>query len=503
MKMIVMPTRKGWLWFGIGVLLAAGVGVLWNGYPFGKTWSDNRNGSLVESTEMEHKNHVRHRTDPLVDRPKSHHDRVNGENQEQSRVERSKRMSAESSMRMDSATHSDIPQAATTVTATGRQLIGLKTEPVVRRSLETSIRAVGRVVYDERRITRVNLRFSGWVEKVFVGATGQRVRRGQPLLALYSPELVAAQDEYLLALETYEAVQRSPLSVVRDQARQLVEAARDRLRLWNLTDQQIASLVQRGRPRSSVTVYSPIEGYIIEKTADQGLFVEPRTTVYTIADLSSIWVLADIYEYEIPFVTGGESAILTFDAYPGETFSGTVSYVYPYVNANSRTLRVRLELSNPAVRFKPDMFGAVMIRVQRKPALAVPAEAVIDTGIRTVVFVEKGRGRFEPRVVTLGPKVGAYYEVLAGLHEGEKVVTSGTFLLDSESRLMASTSMMGALGMGGITMEQARMGAMEMGEMDMGAMEMGEKKMEPADRTLPGKSKNKEQAGEIVNDPKD
>ena len=206
---------------------------------------------------------------------------------------------------------------------------------------------------------------------------------------------------------------------------------------------------------------------MINKQVFKGMFVEPQTKVYAIADLSAVWVHAEIYEYEVPFVRVGQSATLTLDAYPGESFHGQVTYIYPYMNKEARTLKVRLEFPNPGLRLKPEMYGAVVIRVDRGRKLAVPDQAVLDSGIRKIVFVAKGKGLFEPRQVTLGPKVGSYYEVIEGLVEGERIVTSGTFLLDSESKLMATTNMMGALGMGGIRMEQAQMGKMEMPGMKM------------------------------------
>ena len=358
-------------------------------------------------------------------------------------------------------------QAAVMVTPVRQQLIGVKTAVVGKQQLETAIRAVGKVDYDEQRIAHVNLRISGWVEDLFVDYTGQLVRKRQPLFTLYSPDLVAAQDEYLLALRAEEQVQDSPLPEVREQAAQMVQAARDRLRLWTITDQQITELARRGTAQTYLTIFSPIAGHVIDKQVFKGMFVEPQTKVYAIADLSAVWVHAEIYEYEVPFVRVGQSATLTLDAYPGESFHGQVTYIYPYMNKEARTLKVRLEFPNPGLRLKPDMYGTVVIRVDRGRKLAVPDQAVLDSGIRKIVFVAKGKGLFEPRQVTLGPKVGPYYEVIEGLVEGERIVTSGTFLLDSESKLMASTSMMGALGMGGIRMEQAQMGKMEMPGMKM------------------------------------
>ncbi len=370
-------------------------------------------------------------------------------------------------MAMSARTEMGPAQTHAMVTPMRQQLIGIKTAVVATRQLETMVRAVGRVDFDERSIAHVNLRISGWVEDLFVDYTGQQVRKGQPLFTLYSQELVTAQEEYLLAVGTQQQVQDSPIPDVRQQATQMVETARDRLRLWTLTNDQIHELARRGKPQTYVTIFSPMAGHVLDKKVFKGMFVEPRMTVYSIVDLSTVWVQAEIFEYEVPFVREGQSATLTLDAYPGESFHGQVAYIYPYLNKEARTIKVRLEFSNPVLRLKPNMYGTVRIRVDRGSRLAVPDQAVLDSGTRKVVFVVRGEGVFEPRQVTLGPKVGPYYEVLEGLVEGERIVTSGTFLLDSESKLMSSTNMMGALGMGGIKMEQAQMGEMEMPGMGM------------------------------------
>jgi len=374
-------------------------------------------------------------------------------------------------------------QASPMVSASRQQMIGVKTAVVEKRRLSMTVRAVGKVTYNEQRITHVNLRISGWIEDLFLDFTGQSVQKGQPIFTLYSPELVATQEEYLLALQAFEDVQQSPLPQVHEQSQQVIDAARDRLRLWTFTDDQINELELRGTPTTSVTIFSPNSGHVIDKTAFQGMFVKPEMTMYTIADLSTIWVQAEVYEFELPFIQLGQSANLTLEAFPGETFSGRVTYIYPYLNKESRTVQVRLEFSNPQVRLKPDMYGTVLIQVDRGPSLAVPDQAVLDSGLRQVVFVAQEKGMFEPREITLGPKVGSFFEVTNGLKEGERIVTSGTFLLDSESRLMATSNMMGALGMGGIKMEQAQMGEMDMGSMDMGGMgkKMDMKKEESED----------------------
>jgi RND family efflux transporter MFP subunit len=367
------------------------------------------------------------------------------------------------------------PQASLMVSPFKQQMIGVQTAVVEKRRLSTTVRAVGRVTYNEQRITHVNLRISGWIEDLYVDFTGQHVKKGQPLFTLYSPELVTTQEEYVLALQAFDDVLQSPLPQVHQQAEQVVDAARDRLRLWTFTDNQIEALEIRGTPTTSVTIFSPISGYVIDKTAFQGMFVKPEMTMYTIADLSTIWVQAEVYEYELSFIQVGQSAKLTLESFPGETFPGRVTYIYPYLNKASRTVQVRLEFSNPQVRLKPDMYGMVLIQIDRGLRLAIPDQAVLDSGLRQVVFVAHEKGMFEPREITLGPKVGSFFEVTHGLKEGERIVTSGTFLLDSESRLMATSNMMGALGMGGIKMEQAQMGKMDMGSMDMSGMD---KKME-------------------------
>jgi Cu(I)/Ag(I) efflux system membrane fusion protein len=371
-------------------------------------------------------------------------------------------------MPMPTATDMDANQAYAMVTPARQQLIGVTTALVDMQSLQTVIRAVGRVDYDEQRLTHVNLRISGWVEDLFVDYTGQLVRKGQPLFTLYSQELVSAQEEYLLALNANKRIRNSPLLEVRHQTAQMVQSARDRLRLWTLTDDQIEELARRGKPQTYVTIHSPVTGYVIDKKVFKGTLVKPEMTLYAIADLSTVWVQAEVFEYEMPFIQVGQKGTLTLAAYPGETFEGAITFIYPYLNQEARTNKVRLVFKNPKLRLKPDMYGTVQIQVNRGRKLVVPEEAVLDSGIRQVVYVVRGEGMFEPRQVTLGPKVGAYYEVVEGLAQDERIATSGTFLLDSESKLMASSNMMGALGMGGIKMEQAQMGKMDMPGMDMG-----------------------------------
>ena len=220
-------------------------------------------------------------------------------------------------------------QAYAMVTPARQQLIGVTTALVGMQPLQTVIRAVGRVEYDEQRLTHVNLRISGWVEDLFVDYTGQLVRKGQPLFTLYSQELVSAQEEYLLAVNANDRIQNSPLREVRHQTTQMVQSAHDRLRLWTLTDEQIDELARRGKPQTYVTIHSPVTGYVIDKKVFKGTLVKPEMTLYAIADLSTIWVLAEVFEYEMPFVQVGQKGSLTLAAYPGETFQGDITFIYP------------------------------------------------------------------------------------------------------------------------------------------------------------------------------
>jgi Cu(I)/Ag(I) efflux system membrane fusion protein len=359
-------------------------------------------------------------------------------------------------------------QAFAMVSRAKQQLIGVTTAVLEERPLDTVVRAVGRVEYDEQRIVQVNLRISGWVEDLFVDYTGQLVRKGQRLFTLYSPDLVASQDEFLLTLAAREKLKESPLSEVRRQTEQLIDAARDRLRLWTLTDQQIDDIARRGKAQTYLTIFSPATGYVIDKQVFKGMFVQPETRLYSIADLSMVWMNAEIYEFEVPFITINQLATTTFAAYPTEAFHGRVAYIYPYLNQEARTVKVRVEVPNPKLLLKPEMYGTVQIKVDRGHRLALPEGALLDSGIRQLVFLVHGEGLFEPREVKVGPKIGSYYEVHEGLQAGDRIVTSGNFLIDSESKLMAATNMMGSLGMGGVKMEQAQMGEMEMGGMPMG-----------------------------------
>lgn len=314
-----------------------------------------------------------------------------------------------------------------------RQLAGVRTEELAVRGLSRGLRTVGLVVADERRVRRIQTKISGWVEELFVDFTGDLVRSRQPILAIYSPELVATQREYLLALEAGAATD-APGSPFGRERTLLLESARARLELFDVDGAQIAELERTRTPRRRVVLHSPIGGYVTFKSVLQGTYVTPEMELYTVADLDTVWIWADVTEEEIPLVSLGQTARIEVASAPGER-SGTVSFVQPTLDAATRTLRVRFDVANPEGALKPGMYATVILEQSLGEILALPEEAVIDTGVRKVVFVEVTDGRFQPREVKLGRRGDAHYEVLEGLAPGERVVVSAQFLLDSESRL--------------------------------------------------------------------
>ena len=314
-----------------------------------------------------------------------------------------------------------------------RQLTGVRVEPIEVRELTREIRTVGLVVADERRVRRIQTKVSGWVEQLFVSFTGEAVRPGQPILSIYSPELVASQREYLLALEAFGATKDAGGLDEADR-RRLLDSARSRLRLWDVEALHIEELERSGNPQRRMVLHSPIGGYVTFKSVQQGMYVTPEMELYTVADLDHVWIWADVNEDEIPLVALGQRARIEVASAPGER-TGTVSYLQPTVDAATRTLRVRFDVDNADAALKPGMYATVTLERPLGQVLALPEEAVIDTGVRKVVFVEVSDGRFQPREVKLGRKGAEHYEVLGGLEAGEKVVVSAQFLLDSESRL--------------------------------------------------------------------
>jgi Cu(I)/Ag(I) efflux system membrane fusion protein len=331
------------------------------------------------------------------------------------------------------------------------QTIGVKYEQVTRRPLEKLIRTVGRVAVDERRLAKVTIKFHGWIEQLFVSATGDHVKKGQKLFAIYSPDLVATQEEYLLALQSRKQLGDSKIPEVATGSKDLLEATRHRLHLWDIGEEHIRELERTRRVTKTLPLHSPISGTVISKSILQGAHVEPGEELYTIADLSRVWILADIYEYELPFVKVGQKATVSLSYDPGTPLTARVGFIYPTLDPKTRTAKMRFELDNPDEKLKPDMYANVEFRVDLGTKLAIPQEAIIESGQKQVVFLHQGGGKLEARVIKTGIKTGEWCEVLDGLQGGEHIVTSANFLIDSESRLKSVVESMG--GMPGMKMK--------------------------------------------------
>jgi Cu(I)/Ag(I) efflux system membrane fusion protein len=317
------------------------------------------------------------------------------------------------------------------------QLMGMRSAKVVRAALTPQLRTVGFVSANEAHLAIVAARFTGWVEELSVTQTGQRVEKGQVLASLYSPELLTAQQVYINAVRWTDK-QNAGTQVNPPVAGTLDGDARRRLELLGVARQDIDAIGKSAQPLQRMPLRSPVSGFVSRKSALPGLYVQPGTELFQIADLSTVWVIADVYEHDISRVQVGQKAKLTLAAYPGETFTGTVQFIYPAVNAESRTLQARMEFRNPGMRLKPGMYGDVVIGLGEAEGLAVPNDAVVDTGELQYVFVAREAGRFEPRVVRLGARGDGKVQVLEGVKEGEAVVTTANFLVDSESRLRAA-----------------------------------------------------------------
>jgi RND family efflux transporter MFP subunit len=323
------------------------------------------------------------------------------------------------------------------------QKLGVRIEAVTRRPLLRTVRAAGRVEPDERRIFVIAPRFEGYVEKLHVNVTGQFVARGQPLFDAYSPELVAAQREYLIATQGLQSLKDADAEA-QGGLQQLAESSLQRLRNWDLSPAQVTALVQTGQPRRSISFPSPVAGVVTEKKALQGMRFMPGEMLYQVTDLSSVWVIADLPEQDIGLVRTGAAAKVTTTAYPNEVFRGRITYVYPTMKADTRSIPVRVELDNPGQRLKPAMFAQVELASgSQAPVLTVPDSAVIDTGTRRIVLVQVTPGRFEPREVDIGRIGEAYVEVVRGVAEGEQVVVAANFLIDAESNLKAAVGGLG------------------------------------------------------------
>jgi len=333
-----------------------------------------------------------------------------------------------------------------------QQLIGVRTAAVESRALDATIRTVGTLAYDETRVTEVHPKVSGWVERVFVDFVGKPIRRGQPLLTIYSPDLVATQNEYLLALKAYRQLGDSVFPETRSGAESLVSATRDRLRLWDITGAQITELEGTGQARRTLTLYSPFDGVVLERNTYAGQYITPETSTAKIADLSTIWAIGQVFEYEARTVKLGDRAEIEFP-YGQSTrrLTGRVTFIYPDVNPDTRRARVRIELGNPGLELKPESYVTVILRRTAGAQLALPKEALLDSGATRYVLLAHPNGYFEPREIEVGEPVDEFYPVVKGLVAGDRVVTSAQFLIDSETNLQAAMQAM-SLSMPGMNM---------------------------------------------------
>jgi Cu(I)/Ag(I) efflux system membrane fusion protein len=329
-------------------------------------------------------------------------------------------------------------RAPVVLTAERRQALGVRSEAVHHARLERTIRTVGRVAADERRVHHVHAKVEGYVERLDVDFTGARVRKGQRLLSIYSPELVATQQEYLLAHRARQRLAPSPVESTARSGDDLLEAARQRLLLWDVRPADIAELERTGQVKRTVDLYAHHGGFVTTKNVVEGMRVMPQDTLFDVVDLTHLWVMADVYESDLPLIRLGMTGEVTLPYQPGRAWTGTVTNVAPTVDPATRTVKVRLEVGNAGDELKPDMYADVVLRPMLGSGLIVPESAVVQTGNRSIVFVDLGEGRFEPREVQLGPKVEGGVQVVAGLEDAESVVVSANFLLDSESSLKAA-----------------------------------------------------------------
>ncbi len=338
----------------------------------------------------------------------------------------------------EAAAPSRVPGLATVeIDPQRQQLIGLETAEVTRGPIGGAWRTVGKVAVDETRVRHVNLKVSGFVERVFVDFVGRRVKRGDRLFSMYSPELLAAQEEYLLALRTRSSLAQTGGAGSND-GDVLVAASRRKLALWDVPAAELARLEQTGTPSKNLIFYSPIAGVVTKKDIVEGMKLDAGAMPYEIVDLSQVWVLADVYESELRFVTRDMKATLALNAFPGREFAGKVAFIDPLLDPLTRTVKVRIAFPNPTGDLRPGMFGEVVLHGTPRDALRVPVDAIVDSGTRKVVMVAIGAGKFEPRAVELGASDGTSAEILSGVTAGERVVTRANFLVDSESRLRSS-----------------------------------------------------------------
>ena len=404
----------------LAIVMAVGVGVFW--------WVAKEPDEPMARMQREHVEETAKKSDESM----THMEHDHGEK------------TLETPSKITTATTDDMPahSAAITISPQKQRLIGVKTEPAEVREMIHSIRTVGHVEVDERRIIHVHTKLEGWVQKLYVKFTGEQVQRGQKLFEIYSPELVATQKEYLLALEAVHELGNVEFPEIAENARSLLEVTRQRLVLWDIVQDSIEHLKRTRKVLRTLPLHASGSGYVLAMDVREGMHVTPSMKLYTLADLSNVWVLAAVYESEIPLIHLGQEATLTLSYFPGQTFTGKVTHIYPVLEAVTRTVKVRFEIPNPEWKIKPGMFANVDFKIFHGERLIVPSTAVLDSGTEQLVFVDQGQGRFEPRKVKVGSRTKETYEILKGVDPGEMVVTQGNFLIDSESNLKAAMETM-------------------------------------------------------------
>lgn len=328
-----------------------------------------------------------------------------------------------------------------------QQMIGVKIAEAKVMPLQKIIRSVGLIQYDEKKLATVNTKFEGWIERLYVNYEGKYVKKGEPLAEIYSPELLASQKEFLSALRWAKSASSTQSShagaergdsvsgLIAKDADTIIDAARQRLRLWDISEGQIRKIEETGNPIRTLTVYSPVNGYVIQKMAVQGMKVMPGEKLFDVVDLSTFWVVADIYENELALIKPGDVAKISLSYFPEKEFSSRIDFIYPAISNTTRTAKVRFEIPNYGGKLKPQMYGNIAVKIDLGRKLAIPEDAVMDTGTRQIVYVDKGEGNFEPREIMTGARSEGFREVTMGLKAGEKVAASATFLIDSEAQL--------------------------------------------------------------------
>src|ERR1700680_4921984 len=332
----------------------------------------------------------------------------------------------------------ETPLVPVQISAQRLQSIGGKTGEVESKLVEDEIRTTGTVAIDETKLAFVQVRYSGFIEKVFVDATYQYIRKGQPLFTIYSPDLVATEREYLVAKQNQKQMAQSTVPGVASSAASLLDATSERLKQWGVPQKEIARLESTGQVQQELEFDSPVSGYITERNALPSVAVQPEMRLFTVADLSSVWVQAQVFQNDLGRIKVGDSATLTVSTFPGRTFRGRVDFIYPQLDVDTRTAKVRIVSSNSGLQLKPGMFVNVALRVPMGRQLVIPASGVLQSGTRQIAFVERSDGYLDPREVELGPRIGDDFIVLKGLKAGEQIVTSANFLIDSESQLQAA-----------------------------------------------------------------